>query len=303
VTSIETETITINGSTVNKIAQDEIAAISAVTKSGSSNGIEVSVTTQGGSVTAVTVNATSFGNVMRFVGVKGSPAEVADATAGDIVVIGGSAIAAPYVSGQEYIYTSTGWELIGDQNTYATQSEVAAVVASVSALADSLGTAASLDYIAASADISTATDDTLVTASAVNSFVSAQITNLDVDNKISTAIGNLDSSIASPSASGIEVAITEVDGLLSTATVTISKAGLNTTLGTANVADKGVVTSIGPSTSTPASGEEGQEGYVPAVPAASDDNLATEKAVRDAIDAAKQDINILWLDENDDPLT
>lgn len=98
------------------------------------------------------------------------------------------------------------------------------------------------------------------------------------------------------------MAITQVDGLLSTITTTVSKADLNTTLGTTNVADKGVATSIGPAETIPAQGTEGQEGYVPAVPAASDSNLATEKAVRDAVASAISAAELLWLDENNDPI-
>jgi hypothetical protein len=59
-----------------------------------------------------------------------------------------------------------------------------------------------------------------------------------------------------------------------------------------------VATSIGPSTSTSAQGTEGQEGYVPARAAASDDKLATEKAVRDALDEVVAQTTLCWYEES-----
>lgn len=111
--------LTINNSTVEDIAQAQIAAISSTTSTSSNNGITVSVTTQGGSVTVVSVDASTFGNVMHFRNVVSNTADVSDPIAGDIVVIGNTPDVG-FVSGQEYIYTNAGaWELIGDQNTYA----------------------------------------------------------------------------------------------------------------------------------------------------------------------------------------
>lgn len=119
VTNVSAEALTINGSTVEEIADAQIAAISSATATSTANGITVSVTTAGGSVTTVSVNATSFGNVMHFAGVVSTPAAVATPSRGDIVVIG-SQPGAGCVTGQEYIYTNAGsWELIGDQNSYA----------------------------------------------------------------------------------------------------------------------------------------------------------------------------------------
>lgn len=77
-------------------------------------------------------------------------------------------------------------------------------------------------------------------------------------------------------------------------TVTLSGFGV--------AATKSVATSIGPAASIPATGTEGQEGYVPAVEAASDANLATEKAVRDSIDSAISAAELVWLDENNSPI-
>ena len=64
-------------------------------------------------------------------------------------------------------------------------------------------------------------------------------------------------------------------------------------------------TSIGPLVAipeVPAQGTEGEDGYVPgtpAVPAASNDKLATEKAVRDAIEAARTEFQMVWYDDED----
>ena len=118
VTNVSASSLTIGGSTVAEIADAQIAAISSSTATSTANGVTVSVTTQGGSVTAVSVNAASFGNVMHFAGVVSTPTEIATPASGDIVVIGSQADTG-YVTGQEYIYDGTKWEVIGDQNTYA----------------------------------------------------------------------------------------------------------------------------------------------------------------------------------------
>lgn len=121
-TNVSATRLTVNGSTIDEIADARIAAIASVTESGTSNGITVSVTTEGGSVSAVTVDASAFGNVMKFKGVV--TALPSEAEQGDIVVIGANPTGSGLVAGQEYICTvaSTSaptWELIGDQNTYA----------------------------------------------------------------------------------------------------------------------------------------------------------------------------------------
>ena len=121
VTNVSATTLTVNGSTIEQIANAQISAIASVTQSSTSNGVTVSVTTSGGSVTAVSVDASAFGNVMKFRGVVASTAAITDAATGDIVVIG-SEPATGFKTGQEYICTASSpatWELIGDQNTYA----------------------------------------------------------------------------------------------------------------------------------------------------------------------------------------
>jgi hypothetical protein len=124
-TTVSATTLTIGGSTVEQLADKQIAAISASTKTSSAAGITVGVTTQGGSVTSVSVDASTFTNVMHFLGV-GSVSKTAsgvDVTppagktpvAGDIVI--------DSETGLEAICTgtdpSTTWELIGDNAVYA----------------------------------------------------------------------------------------------------------------------------------------------------------------------------------------
>ena len=95
------------------------------------------------------------------------------------------------------------------------------------------------------------------------------------------------------SASTVTEAITALDTAVASAIVDISS--INTSLASlGDAAYKGVAISIGPSTSIPAQGTEGQGDYVPAVSAASDDKLATEKAVRDALDNL-----MVWYDDED----
>ena len=144
---------TFGGSTISQIADREadarIAAIPATTKSATAgNVVTVSVTTSAGSVNKVEVAVqkaeaigpatgegaathdklatekavrdalNSFDNAMHFTGVVTELP--ASGKAGDIVVIGANPTGANLVAGQEYIYTTeSGWELIGDQNTYA----------------------------------------------------------------------------------------------------------------------------------------------------------------------------------------
>lgn len=74
---------------------------------------------------------------------------------------------------------------------------------------------------------------------------------------------------------------------------------INTSLSSLGAAAyKGVAESIGPSTSIPAQGTEGQEGYVPAVSAADHTKLATEKAVRDALDEVVAQTTLCWYEES-----
>lgn len=99
------------------------------------------------------------------------------------------------------------------------------------------------------------------------------------------------------SASTVTEAITALDMAVASALTNID--AINTSLSSLGAAAyKDVATSIGPSTEIPAQGTEGQEGYVPAVSAASNDKLATEKAVRDALDEVVAQTTLCWYEES-----
>lgn len=187
VTNVSASSLTIGGSTVEQLADAQIAAIASATVSSSSGGIEVAVTTAGGSVTNVVVNATSFGNVMHFAGVVSTPADIATPASGDIVVIGSPA-ASGYTAGQEYIYTTAStWELIGDQNSYALNAyapgtevvtagaaTLPGAVHAIAAAFDSLGDAAQKSV--ATSVAASAVDNDLPTCSAVKAYVGDELT-------------------------------------------------------------------------------------------------------------------------------
>lgn len=246
-TTVSTTSLTVNGSTIEQIADARIAAIAAATQVGASNGITVSVTTQGGSVTAVTVDATAFGNVMSFKGVVTAfPSE--NNVSGDIVVIGANPTGTGLVQGQEYIYNGSSWELIGDQNTYA-----------VNAFSSTASVYTGATTLPAAVSAAGAAIDTLTT-------------------RVSTLESAVTGGTAGDGSDGVNVSVTTAATTAApTVTVTLSKTDLNATLGTTNVADKTVATSIG------ATGV--------------DTALATEKAVRDAITAA-----LAWYGADGNPL-
>ena len=283
VTNVSATNLTVGGSTVEQLADKQIAAIASETHTSTSNGIKVSVTTQSGSVKVVSVDATAFGNVMHFQGVYSSPYDLENPQSGDIIIIGSASSGSSYVNGQEWIFDDKAydWELIGDQNTYATKAYVDASVSELDSSKAKTGTGyASGAYgisgivelysnsspimdiyvnpVSTSADITT-TAVKVVTANAVADYVTGKI-------------GALDSTVSNGS-SGVNVKVVQSDGKLTSLTTTITKASLNATLGTTSVADKTVVTAIG------ATG--------------ADTALPTEKAVRNAIDAA-----LVWLDAN-----
>ena len=92
-----------------------------------------------------------------------------------------------------------------------------------------------------------------------------------VEDYVGDIIDALDSTVSNGN-SGVNVQVVQTDGKLTSLTTTITKASLNATLGTTSVADKTVVTTIGP--------------------IGADSALPTEKAVRSAIDA----VTLVWLD-------
>lgn len=202
--TLNTTTLSVAGESVEQIADKQIAAIAESTVSSSSNGIAVGVTTSGGSVTAVTVNASTFGNVMRFRDTVSNTANVSNPAAGDIVVIAGVTDSeSTFVNGQEYIYTNESkWEVIGDQNTYATKATVDASFSAIAASWSTLKGAAFID----TANTVTAAATTLPTCSAVATYVESEIAKLDAT--------------VSASANGVEFTVTETDGKLTAATLT-----------------------------------------------------------------------------------
>ena len=169
--------------------------------------------------------------------------------------------------GPAKVYNGTSWVNIG-ADISAVQSQWQADISSaISSAMESLGDAA---YVS-TADSITADAETLPTCSAVADYV---------EGAVSAAVTGGSNSNGSE---GVAVEVVNAQTTAApTVTVTITKATLNTTLGTTNVADKTIATSIG------ATGV--------------DTALATEKAVRDAITVAASSFEMLWLDENDQPL-
>lgn len=201
-TTVSATTLTIGGSTVEQLADKQIAAISASTVTGTGNGITVGVTTQSGSVTAVTVSASAFTNAMHYLGagtvskssadgetytVQVTPPAGTTPQSGDIVI--------DQTSGLEAIYDGTSWALIGDNavfalNAYSSDADVFSGVATVPGALDAVGAAAdtfqeALDTAASSADDISESSTALVTASAVAGYVSQEITNLSLGNAAS----------------------------------------------------------------------------------------------------------------------
>ncbi len=198
VTTVSASSLTIGGSTVAEIADAQISAIASTTATSTANGVTVSVTTQGGSVTAVAVNAAAFGNVMHFAGVVSTPTEIATPAGGDIVVIGNNPDTG-YVTGQEYIYVSTTstWEVIGDQTTYALNAYAhgtEVVTAAAATLPDAVHAIA-------------AAFDTL------NTTVSGLARDL---TSVSTALGSLASSFASLGDAALKSVATTLDSSATT---------------------------------------------------------------------------------------
>ena len=282
--------------TISAIADREalakIAAIPSTTKSATGgNVVTVSVTTSAGSVNKVEVGVqkatsiaatgsasddklatekavrdalNSFDNAMHFAGVvKALPAS---GKAGDIVVIDATPTGEKLVAGQEYIYDGKNWELIGDQNTYAKNAYSKAGSAVMTGVTTVPG---ALDKLAGAVD-------TLNGADTVAGSVAKAVK--DAKAYTDGKIAELDST-ASGGTQGVEITVGQTNGKLNaSATVTITKATLNSTLGTTAVADKTVATTIG------ATGV--------------DTALATEKAVRDAIASAA----LVWCGADGNPI-
>ena len=224
-TTVSASTLTVGGKTVNEIAQSEIAtSIAALggTSSSSSNGITVGVTTSGGEVTTVTVNATTFGNVMHFRDTVSNTSDVSDPVAGDIVLIAGvTDSSSTFVNGQEYIYTTTStWELIGDQSTYAIKSVVDAALDTKASVGT--GTATASYGVSGEVVLSANAQPTLsvavapvttsagITSTATTSLATAAAIADYVDGKI----GALDSTVSASENTGVQVQVTQADGVV-----------------------------------------------------------------------------------------
>lgn len=161
-----------------------------------------------------------------------------------------------------------GWSSTSDSSTNGVT-----VTASVEASASTgvVQVSLKIDAAATAADVSDPNKaSNLVTAAGVSAYV---------DQEITSAISGLDATPTDAGTQGVSVAVVEADGIITGVTTTVNKATLNSTLGTTNVADKTVATSIG------ATGV--------------DTALATEKAVRDAI----TDAELVWLDANGNAIT
>ena len=216
-TSVSADSLTIGGSTVEQLADKQIAAIAASTVVSASNGITVSVTTQGGSVTAVALNAEAFGNAIHFRGVEASTGAVSDPEAGDIVVIG-SEPGTGFVAGQEYIYTGSAWELIGDQNTYALNaySSTATVFTGVETVPGALNAAgAAIDALTSKTDAyvgGSASDADQGVAVTVSIDASTLAPSVDVVVTSATLFSGLDASVSSSENASIKVGVTQEDG-------------------------------------------------------------------------------------------
>ena len=216
-TTVSADTLTIGGSTVEQLADKQIAAIAASTVVSASNGITVSVTTQGGSVTAVALDATAFGNVMSFKGVVTElPSE--SNVSGDIVVIGADPTGTGLVQGQEYIYDGTKWELIGDQNTYAVNaySSTATVFTGVETVPGALNAAgAAIDALKTKTDAyvggtSTSTDQGVAVTVSIDATTLAPSVGVVVTS--ATLFDGLDASVSSSENASIKVGVTQEDG-------------------------------------------------------------------------------------------
>ena len=170
--------LTVGGKTVGQIAGETIAA-STLTGSIVAANAGSSLVTDGQVVTYVSTALSTFDNAMHFRSVVTSTGAISDPDAGDIVVIGANP-AEGFAEGQEYIYDGTKWEKIGDQsavtggtststlNNVQVQVVTAAATAAPTVTLTGVGTAASMNY---TSEI-TAAGSSLPTESAVAAYVS-----------------------------------------------------------------------------------------------------------------------------------
>ena len=223
-TTVSATTLTIGGSTVEQLADKQIAAIAASTVTSTATGITVGVTTQGGSVTAVSLNAESFANAMHFLGVGTvektvggvdvTPPAGKTPVAGDIVI--------DSESGLEAICTgtdpSTTWELIGDNAVYALNaySSTATVYAGVETVPTALNAAgAAIDALNTKTDAyvggtSTSADQGVSVTVAIDASTMAPTVTTAVTS--ATLFDGLDANVSSSENNSIKVGVVEENG-------------------------------------------------------------------------------------------
>ena len=217
----------------------------------------------------VTTKMAAVVTPMNFLGVKTSTTDVKNPKNGDVVL----------VDTKEYVYDGSAkkWVELGDEGIYSTKNFTGEGTVTLTTNTKTL--AGGINELDAELGIITA-EAMGTTASTVSGAIKELDGKVDtltgegegsVKKALTDAIAGLDST-ASGGTEGVAISVGQTDGKLdAAATVTITKATLNSTLGTTNVADKTIATSIG------ATGV--------------DTALATEKAVRDAIKSAE----LVWL--------
>lgn len=205
-TSVAASTLTIGGKTVEQIAGEQIEASTLTGYITDFDGTDL--VNEGQVVTYVSAALSTFDNAMHFRSVVTSTGAISDPASGDIVVIGANP-AEGFSEGQEYIYDGTKWEKIGDQsavtggtststlNNVSVQVVTAAATAAPTVTLTGVGTAASKNF----ADTLVSTGTSLPTESAVAGYVTG-------------VIEGLDASVSSNDNAGIQVGVTQADGVV-----------------------------------------------------------------------------------------
>ncbi len=252
-TTVSADTLTIGGSTVEQLADKQIAAISAVTESGTDTnaGITVSVTTSSGSVETVTVAGPSIAteirasgtaddtrvasekavrdavnaavstldNAMHFVGVTSDAGMAQDWTGTPSDIDGYSAADKKegdiVLAGvKEYVWNGSKWEQIGDQNVLAYSNLNSTVIAGATTLPTAVTNLASaVDTI--NANLGTAASLSYSTEVANDSTLptGAAVTTF-VGSEITTSINALSSNVSSSNQTGLTVSVVETSGVI-----------------------------------------------------------------------------------------
>lgn len=266
---------TFGGATISAIADREaaarIAAIAKASASANDDGVSVKVVTQSGSVTGVevAVDATSSTaditkdstKLVRAGDVAGYIADVAKAmhfrgmatvengevtpedgvqtnVKGDVVITS---------DGQEYVWTGSKWEKLGDETALGALSDYAgystALTTSASTLAGGIneldaaikamnssftiaagnGVAANLTQVDGKITAFGLTVDAIETSAGIATGESKVVTAGAVADKIAGIVDGLDSTVTS-SAKGVEVTVVETAGKLTSATVSVAAA-------------------------------------------------------------------------------